>query len=91
MRLDDLVFVTSNLGKLREAEAVLGVKINHRALDLPVERGGVDHRARVVEVDDLDHGNGRRGVRHGTRSSSRSDVPSRFSPSTPRTTSTLTP
>ena len=35
MRLDDLVFVTSNLGKLREAEAVLGRKLDHRALDLP--------------------------------------------------------
>lgn len=34
MRLDDLVFVTSNLGKLREAEAVLGLKLSHRALDL---------------------------------------------------------
>lgn len=34
MRLDDLVFVTSNLGKLREAEEVLGVKLLHRALDI---------------------------------------------------------
>jgi non-canonical purine NTP pyrophosphatase (RdgB/HAM1 family) len=34
MILDDFVFVTSNLGKLREAEAVLGCKIDHRALDL---------------------------------------------------------
>ncbi len=34
MRLDDLVFVTSNLGKLREAEEVLGTKLVHRALDL---------------------------------------------------------
>jgi XTP/dITP diphosphohydrolase len=34
MRLDDLVFVTSNLGKLREAEEVLGHKLDHRALDL---------------------------------------------------------
>ena len=34
MRLDDLVFVTSNVGKLREAEAVLGCKLNHRALDI---------------------------------------------------------
>ena len=34
MRLDDLVFVTSNLGKLREAEEVLGRKLEHRALDL---------------------------------------------------------
>ena len=34
MRLDDLVFVTSNLGKLREAEEVLGIKLEHRALDL---------------------------------------------------------
>jgi len=35
MRLDDAVFVTSNLGKLREAEAVLGCTLRHRALDLP--------------------------------------------------------
>ena len=35
MRLADLVFVTSNLGKLREAEEVLGVRLKHRALDLP--------------------------------------------------------
>ncbi len=34
MILDDFVLVTSNLGKLREAEAVLGCKIDHRALDL---------------------------------------------------------
>jgi non-canonical purine NTP pyrophosphatase (RdgB/HAM1 family) len=34
MRLTELVFVTSNLGKLREAEAVLGCKLNHRALDI---------------------------------------------------------
>jgi len=34
MKLTDLVFVTSNLGKLREAEEVLGVKLDHRALDL---------------------------------------------------------
>jgi non-canonical purine NTP pyrophosphatase (RdgB/HAM1 family) len=35
MRLDDLVFVTSNVGKLREAEAVLGHALDHRGLDLP--------------------------------------------------------
>ncbi len=35
MKLEDLVFVTSNLGKLREAEAVLGARLDHRALDLP--------------------------------------------------------
>ena len=35
MRLDDLVFVTSNIGKLREAEAVLGRSLDHRGLDLP--------------------------------------------------------
>ena len=35
MRLDDLVFVTSNRGKLREAEAVLGRKLDHCDLDLP--------------------------------------------------------
>ncbi len=34
MRLEDLVFVTSNVGKLREAEAVLGVALDHHALDL---------------------------------------------------------
>ncbi len=34
MRLDDLVFVTSNLGKLREAEEVLGHPLAHHALDL---------------------------------------------------------
>ncbi len=34
MRLDQLVFVTSNLNKLREAEAVLGLALEHRALDL---------------------------------------------------------
>jgi len=35
MRLDDLVFVTSNDGKLREAEAVLGRSLDHFGLDLP--------------------------------------------------------
>jgi non-canonical purine NTP pyrophosphatase (RdgB/HAM1 family) len=35
MRLDDLVFVTSNLGKLREAEAVLGRSLDHSEIDLP--------------------------------------------------------
>ena len=35
MDLEDLVFVTSNLDKLREAEEVLGVKLDHHALDLP--------------------------------------------------------
>jgi non-canonical purine NTP pyrophosphatase (RdgB/HAM1 family) len=34
MRLDGLVFVTSNLGKLSEAEAVLDCKLDHRALDI---------------------------------------------------------
>ena len=34
MLLEDLVFVTSNLGKLREAEAVLGHALDHRGLDL---------------------------------------------------------
>jgi non-canonical purine NTP pyrophosphatase (RdgB/HAM1 family) len=34
MRLEDLVFVTSSMGKLREAEAVLGCRLEHRALDL---------------------------------------------------------
>ncbi len=34
MELDGLVFVTSNLGKLREAEAVLGCPLRHRALDI---------------------------------------------------------
>ena len=45
MILDDFVFVTSNLGKLREAEAVLGCTIDHRALDL-VEIQSLD----LVEV-----------------------------------------
>jgi len=35
MQLEDLVFVTSNLGKLREAEAVLGHRLDHQSLDLP--------------------------------------------------------
>jgi non-canonical purine NTP pyrophosphatase (RdgB/HAM1 family) len=35
MRLADLVFVTSNLNKVREAEAVLGCALDHCALDLP--------------------------------------------------------
>ena len=35
MLFDDLVFVTSNDGKLREAEAVLGRSLDHHALDLP--------------------------------------------------------
>ena len=35
MQLDDLVFATSNLGKLREAEAVLGRPLAHQGLDLP--------------------------------------------------------
>lgn len=41
MKLKDLVFVTSNLGKLREAEEVLGVSLTHRAMD-------------IVEVQSLD-------------------------------------
>ena len=35
MRLASLVFVTSNLGKLEEASAVLGIRLRHHALDLP--------------------------------------------------------
>ncbi|MCP4898100.1 MAG: non-canonical purine NTP pyrophosphatase [bacterium] len=35
MQFSDLVFVTSNLGKLREAEEVLGIRLDHKALDLP--------------------------------------------------------
>jgi XTP/dITP diphosphohydrolase len=35
VRLAELVFVTSNAGKLREAEAVLGVRLDHHGLDLP--------------------------------------------------------
>lgn len=35
MQLDDLVFVTSNQGKVREAEAVLARALDHLALDLP--------------------------------------------------------
>lgn len=35
MRLDELVFVTSNEGKLREAAALLGRELERCALDLP--------------------------------------------------------
>lgn len=35
MQLDDLVFVTSNRGKVREAEAVLERALDNLALDLP--------------------------------------------------------
>ena len=34
MRIEDLAFVTSNEGKLREAEAVLGSRLAHCALDI---------------------------------------------------------
>jgi non-canonical purine NTP pyrophosphatase (RdgB/HAM1 family) len=34
VKIDGLVFVTSNEGKRREAEAVLGLMLDHRALDL---------------------------------------------------------
>ena len=34
MNLEGLVFVTSNLDKLREAETVLGISMTHRALDI---------------------------------------------------------
>jgi len=34
VNLDELVFVTSNEGKRREAEAVLGFALRHRSLDL---------------------------------------------------------
>jgi non-canonical purine NTP pyrophosphatase (RdgB/HAM1 family) len=34
VKLEELVFVTSNRGKLREAEAVLGLTLAHRSLDL---------------------------------------------------------
>lgn len=34
IELADLVFVTSNLAKVREAESVLGCPLDHRALDL---------------------------------------------------------
>jgi non-canonical purine NTP pyrophosphatase (RdgB/HAM1 family) len=34
MVLEGLLFVTTNLGKLREAEAVLGLTLDHRALDI---------------------------------------------------------
>ena len=34
MKLEGLVFVTSSEGKRREAEAVLGVALEHRGLDL---------------------------------------------------------
>ncbi len=48
MRLDELVFVTSNQGKLREAEAVLGVGLRHQDVDLS-EIQSLDLR-RVVEA-----------------------------------------
>ncbi len=35
MKLGNLVFVTSSLGKLEEASAVLGIRLRHHALDLP--------------------------------------------------------
>lgn len=35
MRLEELVFVTSNQGKLREAEEVLGTSLDHCDLDIP--------------------------------------------------------
>jgi non-canonical purine NTP pyrophosphatase (RdgB/HAM1 family) len=35
MQFEDLLFVTSNIGKLREAEAVLGRSLDHCGLDLP--------------------------------------------------------
>jgi non-canonical purine NTP pyrophosphatase (RdgB/HAM1 family) len=35
VRLEDLIFVTSNSGKLREAQEVLGVELEHLDLDLP--------------------------------------------------------
>ena len=34
MQVGDLVFVTSNMGKLREAEAVLGCSLRHRVVDI---------------------------------------------------------
>jgi XTP/dITP diphosphohydrolase len=34
MNLEELIFVTSNQGKRREAEAVLGLRLDHRPLDL---------------------------------------------------------
>jgi non-canonical purine NTP pyrophosphatase (RdgB/HAM1 family) len=65
MRLDDLVFVTSNRGKLQEAEAVLGRRLDHCELDLPelqtldleeVVRGKArtawEHLGRPVLVED---------------------------------------
>ena len=35
MKLEGLVFVTSNLGKLEEARAILGLPLKHQALKLP--------------------------------------------------------
>lgn len=53
MRLSELLLVTSNLGKLKEAEEVLGEKLDHRALDLPeVQSLSLDevvrHKARAA-------------------------------------------
>jgi non-canonical purine NTP pyrophosphatase (RdgB/HAM1 family) len=65
VHLEDLVFVTSNIGKLREAEAVLGRSLDHCELDLPevqtldlteVVRGKArtawEHLGRPVLVED---------------------------------------
>ena len=47
MRLDELVFVTSNEGKRREAEAVLGVRLRHHDLDI-VEPQSLDLREEAI-------------------------------------------
>ena len=59
MNFEQMVFVTSNLDKLREAEAVLGFNLAHRALDLDeiqsssleavVQRKAASARARIEE------------------------------------------
>ena len=37
--MDNPIFVTSNMNKLREAESILGRKLNHISLDLPELQG----------------------------------------------------
>lgn len=45
MNLDRLVFVTSNLGKLEEAEAVLGRSLDHRGVDI--------HEIQSLDVEEV--------------------------------------
>jgi non-canonical purine NTP pyrophosphatase (RdgB/HAM1 family) len=54
MDLCDLVFVTSNLSKLSEAEEVLGVKLKHHALDLP--------EVQSLDIEEVVHAKARAAV-----------------------------